>query len=231
MTTNEPPGSDGRPTNAAADASTVARRRPFQFSMATGLVVVTGLSIVLSLTLWQPVLGGMLSSLIVGSGWSYAAIRAGRRKLAYYLAAWPMGVGAFVVGCLPFGWGMSMERDLVPLLTMCFAAIVAFGLLRPLIRKPGLGASVSAGVLAVYTTAAIFWVFACLCVGIASVVTGDGEAVDRLLSLACIGVMASVIWATMVMPVAGPLGVWFCTILRRIDPENTDVEERAPTPE
>ena len=67
----------------------------------------------------------MSASLIVGSWWSYAAVRAGRRRLACYLAAWPMGVVAFIVGMGPLAWAWSLDNAphwdelLLPLVAMC----------------------------------------------------------------------------------------------------------------
>ncbi|HUT12636.1 MAG TPA: hypothetical protein VMY42_19225, partial [Thermoguttaceae bacterium] len=113
--------------------------QPFQFNMATGLRVVTGLSVILSLVTWQPVLGTMLSSLVVGSWWSRAAVRAGWRKLAYYLAAWAMGGIVFVVGCLPFTILVLLTAEpdseaLIPLLLMHLAWLITARLLRGKIR-------------------------------------------------------------------------------------------------
>jgi hypothetical protein len=45
-----------------------------------------------------------------------------------------------------------------------------------------------------------------------------------------IGVITSAAWVTILIPVAGPLGIWFCTILRRIDPKNTASNESTPKP-
>lgn len=235
MATGDPTPNSPAPTSRVDDPSMVARHRPFQFGMATGLVVVTGLSTGLSLTLWHPSLGGPISILVVGSWWAYAAVRAGRRKLAYYLAAWPMGVGAYVVGFLPFAWEISaldLRRPPVPLLITCVAAVASVRLLRPVIRMPGLGASVGAGVLAVYTTAVLSMACMSLSLAFVELATGLDRGLDigGGIAFALLTVIPSVIWATMLMPVAGPLGTWFAIILRRIDPKNTESTESTRRP-
>ncbi len=72
--------------------------RRFQFSLWTILVLVTGLSVLLSLVKWRASLGSLIAIPIVSIWWTLAAIRAGRRRLAYYLVTPALGT----VVCLAF---------------------------------------------------------------------------------------------------------------------------------
>ena len=210
-----------------ADPPTVAQRILPQYSMATGLKVVTGCCILFSLTAWNPVLGWMLSTPIVGAWWSYSAVRAGRRRLAYYLAAWPMGGLVFVVGFLPLASFSLMsfeppkDRVFPQLVIMCLAWMVTVAILRKRIRKPGRGVVVLAGILSVYVAAAMFILVGFVYGAIVELMFSKGPH-DAMVVVPIFGVLLSAIWATILMPVAGPIGVCFCAILRRVDPVNTE---------
>ncbi len=206
-----------------------AQPKRFQFSMATGLIVVSGFCVVFSLTAWHPLFGGMASSLIVGTWWTYAAVRAGHRRLAYYLAAWPMGVVAFVVGCWPalleihfsdYFAGQSSLMFLGFQVVMCLAFLLSIFFLRHRIRRPG--SVVVPGIQCVYATAALFVVLAGFFAMAVEVASGRQGLVSILRTAPVIVFFAtafSPVWATIVGPVAFPIGVAFCKILRRIDPE------------
>ncbi len=202
--------------------------RRFQFSMATMLIVVSGLSVVLSLTVWQPLFGGMASSLIVGTWWTHAAVRADHRRLAYYLAAWPMGTVASMVGCWPvlagllFDDAFPRESSLlypVGLGIMCLAYLLAVLILRRKIRN--LRSLVTMGIFSVYLTAALFIVLGCFWGVAVDVARGQFVVLQLLTDLPILigAVFLSMVWATIVAPVAFPIGVAFCKILQRIDPE------------
>lgn len=60
-----------------------ARGRSLQFSLSTAFAVVTGICVTLSLVLWNSTFGLMAAILLVGGGWSYAAVGAGHGRLAY----------------------------------------------------------------------------------------------------------------------------------------------------
>ena len=207
--------------------------QPFQFNMATGLRVVTGLSVILSLVTWQPVLGTMLSSLVVGSWWSRAAVRAGWRKLAYYLAAWAMGGIVFVVGCLPFTILVLLTAEpdseaLIPLLLMHLAWLITARLLRGKIRRSEQDYSAGLVFLTVYTTSAVFTVLFSIGGAIYWAVTGYGslEILWSAIAASLLGQIFSVIWATVLMPVAWPVALGLCAILRRVDPEPPGTSSR-----
>ena len=203
-----------------------SRPKRFQFSMATGLIVVSGLSVVFSLTVWQPLFGGMTSSLIVGTWWTHAAVRAGHRRLAYYLAAWPMGTVVFAVGCCPtfvllfieeFSEWHSGLLFLTALAIMCIAYLLTILLLRRMIRHPRSFAK--AGILSVYLAAALFVVLLSLCTEAAKIVRGGPAPTGSVHGVPMIpGVVYSVIWSTIVFPVAWPVGIAFSKILQGIDP-------------
>ncbi|HUT13328.1 MAG TPA: hypothetical protein VMY42_22765 [Thermoguttaceae bacterium] len=202
------------------------RPRPrFQFHLATAIGVTTSFAVIFSLIKCHPVLGAMLSGLFVGSWWSRAAVRAGWRELAFCLAAWPMSVLLSAVGFVASGGELlrlwpDMDGSLFLLLVMYLACLLTVILLRPVIRKPGLLASAWTGVVAVYTATVAAWVFTFA----GRFILGWSNFGDeRPINVLMIGVMYSTVLATVLMPLAWPVSLTFCAILRWIDPKKTDV--------
>jgi len=208
--------------------STVAGQTParFQFHLGTAIGVVTSFAVIFSLVKCHPVLGTVLSGLFVGSWWSRAAVRAGWRELAYYLAAWPMSVIVFGFTAVTFPpdpegpcrWPTASE-SLFLLSTVYLACLLTATLLRPLIRRSGFLALAWTVVVAVHMTAVSACVFSILGLFILGWAKTGGEPFSNALML---GIAFSTIWTTLLMPLAWPVGFAFCTILRRIDRKKAD---------
>jgi len=207
-----------------------ARTGRFQFSLATALVVVTGVCVGLSLVLCHLTFGLMAAILLVGSGWAAAARGAGYRKLAYCLAASALGVIAhlvlaglffalsdpisFFVGETTF-LGTVWLRPL-PILWMSMSTAVAAMLIRRLRIVPAW-----AGLVGVYLTAMIFPVFwGAFTLFSAAIPSAGGQtfAPEEGFEIALLGLVFGEIVATFTLPVTWPTGILFCVILRRIDP-------------
>jgi hypothetical protein len=206
----------------SSDATTETKR-PLQFSIATVMVFVTGLSVILSLTTWQPAGGAMLSNFVVGAWWSRLAFRAERRKLAYYLAAWPMGVVvcAIFVGGLPAAISASeWEFGVMSLTVSCIASLMTVRFLRKQIRTSSEHVAVSLG--AVYLTAALIVSLSFLFLGAYEVFTqvASVSVVDTISYLSgwLLAMIVTAIVATVSLPLSWPLSFLFCHILRTIDP-------------
>ncbi len=204
------------------------RERPgpagrFQFSLATALIVVTGVSVALSLVVWHWTFGLMAAIVLVGGGWSAAARRAGYRKLAYLLAASALGVIAHVV--LGVLFRLTADPDDLfgetwfhpcPLVWMSISTTLAAMALRGLRRMP-----VLLGIAGVYLTALTFPVIW----GISTLLSWTIPLVgDRLpppetgFTIAGAGFVAGAALATVTLPVTWPTGILFAMILRWVDP-------------
>jgi len=198
-----------------------ARTGRFQFSLATALVVVTGVCVALSLVLWHWTFGLMAAILLVGGGWAAAARRAGYRKLAYCLAASALGVIAhLVLAGLFFTFSGPQFVDEVwfgplPVLWMSMSTAVAAILIRRLRSEP-----VLAGVAGVYLTAMILPLFVAAFALFLPMIPGVGEVPtpEEGFFIAVMGLIGGAFVATITLPVTWPTGILFCVILRRIDP-------------
>ncbi len=139
--------SRGRTMDSVNSPPTADRRRPFQFSLATLFVVTTGLAVILSSAVWLGCPGLALGILGVGSWWSRLAVRCGWRRLAYYLAATALGAllasyfavtGVLVWPAVPGAGGPAWAPDIEgAVFGSVLATVVAAGLLRRWIRRPG----------------------------------------------------------------------------------------------
>jgi hypothetical protein len=217
----------------SAPPSDSPARGPFQFGLATLLIVVVGLSILLSLVTWEPNRGTALGILATGSLWTAAAIRSGRRRLAYHLASVPMGVMGYAVLSLPISPVTAVILSGVdfdpgsewpcwqPMLVMCLATLAGAATLRRVIRKRGRRNSVAAGVHATYVTAMFFP--AALVV---LMIPWEPEALLWGVLLVFLGVFGSAGVATLSLYVALPTAILFCVVLRWIDPPERDLSER-----
>jgi hypothetical protein len=201
------------------------RRAPagrFQFSLATALVVVTGVSVALSLVMWHSTFGLMAAIVLVGGGWAAAARRAGYRKLAYFLAASAMGVIAHLVlgGPLVLFGRPGLPRDVwflpLPVLWMFMSATAAATLIRRLRDVPAL-----AGVAGVYLTAMIFpesWAAFTLLSHVIPLGARQLPPPDDAFVIALLGPVGGAFLATITAPLTWPTATLFCVILRWIDP-------------
>ena len=109
--------------------------RRFQFSLATLLVFVTGICVTFSLVSWHSTYGLMAAILMVGSGWSFASMRAGYHRFAYTLATPAMGVAGHLVLIVPVAvvlrqsvWDLWLHPAAI--LLMSASTILAGALLR-----------------------------------------------------------------------------------------------------
>lgn len=213
-------------------ASDSTETRRFQFSLRTALGVITGVSLLLSLGVWKPVVGSMVSIPIVCGYWAVCAVRAGRRRLAYYLAAFAMGgaISLLLLVLVPsaglFEWrGLDdpWERyfPLVPILWMCVATVSCAAVLRRWIRRPGIRTAVVTGLFAPYVTV-LFWYWYLVL----------RWPIDlKPLGLAYLG--SAAVWlplltlflGTLSLPFGAPIGVGLCILLRRIDPIEPTLNE------
>jgi len=225
--------SDPGAANEAAATDVGSDTQSFQFGMATGLRVVTGVCILVSLTTWQRVGGAMLASMIVGSWWTHLAMRAGRRRLAYYLTAWPMGVALFAatvfLGLLAVGrfvsqpgWPWRMHA-LVVMCLVSVASLITVAILRGTIRETEPALRLKAAVVTMFTLVSFSVILivpytACILAleGPDSLATfSDAVSIFGFASIttSLVTLLASA-WA---LPVTAPLTYGFCAILRRID--------------
>lgn len=203
------------------------RASPFQFSLATALVVVTGVCVALSLVLCHLTFGLMAAIVLVGGGWSAAARRAGYRKLAYCLAASALGVIAHLVLAgvfFAFPTGFLEEVWFSPwaVLGMSVSTAAAAMCVRRLRNKP-----VRAALAGVYLTASIFPLFFAAFALFAAAIAwlggqtpppGAVEGVFFVVVGLIVAFAGGVYMATITLPVTWPMGILFCVILRRIDP-------------
>ncbi len=98
---------------------------------------------------------------------------------------------------------------------MCLAWMITAAILRTWIRRPEPSKPVAAGIVSMYTAAVTFIVLGTLCGTFVS--PGNYLFGTHALPDLVVGVLFSAIWVTMLMPVAGPIGVCFCVILRNVD--------------
>ncbi len=202
-------------------------RRPFQFRLATALIVVTGLCIFLSLAAWNLNVGMPLAVLLVGSLWTAAAVRSGWRRLAYHLASLVMGVLGYLILSLPISpitseFLLDRGRPLgqpqgQAVLVMCFATLAGAAILRPGIRKPGKGYPLVMGLVAVYLVATLFG-YCLLALSMAGDF-GPRLSLPEVVPVALLFIpFAGGAIGTMSLHVAWPTAILFCLLLRRIDP-------------
>ena len=212
---------------------------PMQFGMMTMFIVVTGVAVACGLIASHAVFGTAAAIALVGGAWSHFALKAGRRRLAYYLATLPMGVavvGATVAFPLllmygPEAWlGISNPHTVSPFLiilgAMCLATISVAAFLRDSIRLPEFPDDTIANPLKmVYGTAIVFvWWSVAIVVAVIQVpllVMWGGDVFDVIATLIVGGlfsVIAAPIYATLTLPLTLPLAICFRTILRSLDP-------------
>ena len=183
--------------------------------LATLIVVVTGVCIAFSLIRWHSTYGLMAAILIVGSGWSLAAMRAMHHRLAYMLATPAMGVAGHLVLVVPMAfilgdhlWNLWFQPAAV--LLMSAATFLGAAIMRRRVLAPGPKVRIGTVVGVTYVTAAIFplvW-------GVAGMTMGPEVGM-----LICIfGVILSPFVATVTLPLSLLLAALCCSILRKIDP-------------
>lgn len=189
--------------------------RRFQFSLASLLVFVTGICVTFSLVRWHSTYGLMAAILIVGSGWSFASMRAGHHRLAYTLATPAIGVAGHAALIGPVAvvirqsvWDLWFHPAAI--LLMSASAILAAALLRRSILAPGPKVSTGRAIGGIYMTAALFpliWGAAVM-----TMQPGVGALI------AVIGLFLSPFFASLTLPISLPLALAGCWILRKLDP-------------
>ena len=189
--------------------------RPFQFSLASLLIFVTGICVTFSLVRWHSTYGLMAAILIVGGGWSFAAMRAGHHRLAYTLATAAMGVAGHLALIGPMAvvvrqsvWDLWFNPGAI--LLMSASTMLAAALLRRSILAPGPKVSLGWAIGGIYMTAAIFpliW-------GAAAMTMEPGVGV----LIAVVGLFLSPVFASLTLPFSLPLAIACCWILRKLDP-------------
>lgn len=212
----------------------------FQFSLWTMLVLVTGLSVIFSLVAWRASLGSMIAIPIVSIWWTIAAIRAGRRRLAYYLITPAMGAIICLLLSTPltpatmgmvgdYTWRPFGLHAWISVLSMCLATLATAAILRRRIRVRFANRLAMTGIACVYLAALIYPI-----VFFPITLTVGGPAMRGLLlgsyspslpGMAVIATIVSPVVATVSFHVAGPAGIAFCFILRCIDPPENDLNE------
>ncbi len=190
-------------------------RRRLQFSLASLLVFVTGICITFSFVRWHSTYGLMAAILIVGSGWSFASMRAGYHRLAYTLATPAMGVaghlaliGPMAVGANQSVWDMWLNPGAI--LLMSASTVLTAALLRRSILAPGPRVSIGRAIGGIYMTAAIFpliW-------GAAATIMEPGFGV----LIGVVGLFLSPFFASLTLPFSLPLAIACCWILRKLGP-------------
>lgn len=211
-----------------AETGHPSRPPSFQFSLATLLVFVTGVSVAFSLVRWSSPYGLMAAIPIVSIGWSFAAVRAKHRRLAYTLATPILGLIGHLVLALP----MSLLLNAPPLesgwfnpfavVLMSLSATLAATILRRRILASGPRASFGTVILAIYATAAAFpiiWGVALMGLGLLRALwLHDVEDLTTGVLLALSGPFVGPVIATLSLPLTIPLSMFGCYLLRRIDP-------------
>jgi len=213
------------PSAPAADAHNPNRSPSFQFSLATLLIFVTGVFIAFSFLRWHSTYGLMAAILIVGGSWSFAAMRAGHHRLAYTLATPALGVIGHLALIVPMiivmhGQVWEIWFNTYAVLLMSASTILAATILRRRILTPGPKASIGIAVASLYLTAGIFplvWGGAMICCGMAAGLLVGG-----------VGLILSVVFATLTLPLTLPLSMFCCFVLRKLDPWREQVAKSSP---
>jgi hypothetical protein len=220
---------EGNPYEAPLeDAGHPSRQTSFQFSLATLLVFVTGVCVAFSLVRWNASYGLMAAILTVCSGWSFAAVRAKHRRLAYILATPVLGVIGHLVLALPLSLALNAPSveggwfNPFAVVLISLSAIIAATILRRGIRAPGRMAPFGTMILAIYATAAAFpiiWGAALMALGLlrALWLHDDAYLMTGLL-VGLVGFFLSPVVATLSLPLTIPLSMFGCYLLRRLDP-------------
>lgn len=200
---------------------------PFQFSLATLLAFVTGVCVAFSLVACHATFGLMAAIVIVGAGWSLAAVRAGRYRLAYTLATPAMGaIGHLVLGGLMV---FFMHKDAweiwfnpYAVLLMSAATPCTAMTLRNQILTAGAKASWGTAIGAVYLTSEFFPIlFAVGATGFELLRMHRGPGAMGLGDaggICCAGLIFGPIIATLTLPLTLPVSIFYCKILRKLDP-------------
>lgn len=222
-------------SDPSASPARVPSRR-FQFGLGAALVVMTGTSIVLSLMSCSVVLGVAVAMPAVGVWWTVLAIRAGCRRLAYYLASALFGGAtlfvivflccSFIVILtigerLPLGdLGDVLDEEMsLLLLSGTLAVFFCACVMRRRIRDPRVRSLLGTSVGCVFLTALVWNVLATLFLaGYDVVVRGAAVPVDDALKNMVLLVGRAVVCATLALPFMGPYAICACVTLRAIDP-------------
>jgi hypothetical protein len=202
------------------------RTRPLQFSLLTVMVVTATVAIVLALSMWNPPFGGPASILIAGSTWTALAVRAGRRRLAYYLAGatiGPVALGVVFLGMhfveprsfdFPTPW---VSMGLLPVFSPATTASV--WVLRDLIRRRRWGGGIGASLAFLYLTAALIPIFLVLfSPGVALVVPLPDVDPGDLMTTGIWLTLMSPFVVTLYLALAWPVAIVCVNVLRWIDP-------------
>jgi MFS family permease len=141
LTLNASPISDSGLESGPGERVPTAGPTPgrFQFGLRGLFALMTGAAVACGLIASDPLFGGWAAVLLVGSWWSRAAMRGGHRKLAYYLATVPMGVGVTFVVIVPLGLllvGRPFFNPPGPLALMTGAMCLSVSLTAAWLRRP-----------------------------------------------------------------------------------------------
>jgi hypothetical protein len=202
------------------------RTRPLQFSLLTVMIVTATVAIVLALSTWNPPFGAPVSLVIAGSTWTALAVRAGRRRLAYYLAGASIGPVAMGVVFLPVilmgGWLVNSSAQWLPMgLSAVFAAATTacVRLLRRLILRGSRAPESRAAIACVYLTAALSPIFfALFSPGLFPLMRSVGATLGDMIGVGIMTAIFSPVIATFYLPLAWPVAIVCVRVLRRIDP-------------
>lgn len=205
--------------------------------MKTALVVMTGTSVMLSLTSYSIELGVWIVMPLVGAWWTVLAIRAGHRRVAYHLASVLLGQATaffimFTLFCAvdsPIPLGDLDPESFVFLLSGTMAIFLCAVAMRRRIRRPGTGAVVNVGVVCAYL-ASLAWVcLAALFFLVLEVVQGGASPMGDLLEGAVYLLAGTTFAVSLTLPFLGGYAAGACAILRAIHPLGPDLpdEERA----
>jgi hypothetical protein len=216
-------------------------RRPFQFSVKTSLVVITGVAIVVSLVRWDAGWGSLISVPLIITWWAGAAVRAGHRRLAYHLASVGMGVLGYALLSLPVCpvtkaimeefLPLSPQRprlriEWLPMTAMTVAALVSAAILRRAIRRSGTKYTIIAALLATYLTALLFTpALVALRIPVAIWQGGGADLSGFAGGMLVIGAIGSPVVATATIYAAYPMAILFSVLLRKIDPVPLELDQ------
>ncbi len=218
-------------------SSMQVRPRRFQFGLKTALVVMTGTSVILSLTSCSIELGALVAIPLVGVWWTVLAIRAGHRGVAYHLASVLLGEATAFFATFTLFWATDSPISLIEwdpqlfvvLLSGTTAIFLCAALMRRKIRRPGTRAVVNVGVVCAYL-ASLAWVcLAALFFVVLEVVQGGGGLMGDLLEGAVYLLAGTTFAVSLTLPFVGGYATGACAILRAIHPLGSDLtdEERA----
>ena len=224
-------------------SSRTCSAQPYQFSLRATLGIMTAVQVCVALLTWDRDVGSLLSILLVGSCCLVAAVKAGRLRLAYALAAWVTGAAFYLVLSLPispasyeFLQACKYWPEFTCVVAMCTATAAASMLLERPITKAGGRHPVLVGLALTYVTVLAYpaaWIGVAVLfrptlgppVSWPSVTTGGSPTFAGHCIEAVYAIPFSVIITTLSLHVAAGVGIAGAYLLRWIAVAGADVPQ------